>query len=71
MTVSETIERVLKPIQQFTRGWMMAPSTVERGREIGLQTGNLRHGDGPADQRSALVLLVRAGLRQMVRDCVS
>ena len=40
MTVSETIERVLKPIQQFTRGWMMAPSTVERGREIGLQTGN-------------------------------
>lgn len=35
--VAATIERVLKPIQQFTRGWMMADATTEYGeRELGL-----------------------------------
>ena len=31
-TVEETIERVFKPIQQFTRGWMLNPATEEWGR---------------------------------------
>lgn len=34
--VSDTVERVLKPIQQFTRGWMMVKATTERGTELGL-----------------------------------
>lgn len=39
--VASTIERVLKPIQQFTRGWMMADATVEYGeRELGLAREN-------------------------------
>lgn len=32
-TVTETVERVFKPIQQFTRGWMMNPDTDRYGRE--------------------------------------
>lgn len=32
--VSETVERVFKPIQQFTRGWMMNPATDAYGREV-------------------------------------
>lgn len=38
-SVQETIERVFKPIQQFTRGWMMAQSTDDYGVEIGMRTG--------------------------------
>ena len=37
--VAETIERVFKPIQQFTRGWMMAESTDAYGVELGFATG--------------------------------
>jgi hypothetical protein len=37
--VSEIIERVLKPIQQFTRGWMMVTATSQRGTELGLDAG--------------------------------
>ena len=33
-TVPDTIERVFKPIQQFTRGWMMSPDTDTYGREV-------------------------------------
>lgn len=33
-TVPETIERVFKPIQQFTRGWMMAPATEQYGADV-------------------------------------
>lgn len=33
-TVQETIERVFKPIQQFTRGWMLNPDTERYGREV-------------------------------------
>lgn len=29
-----TVERVLKPIQQFTRGWMMAPETLAYGEQV-------------------------------------
>lgn len=32
-TAAETVERVFKPIQQFTRGWMMNPATDAYGRE--------------------------------------
>lgn len=32
----ETIEKVLKPIQQFVRGWMMSPGTLARGARFGL-----------------------------------
>lgn len=36
-TVAETIERVFKPIQQFTRGWMLAPETDAYGAtQLGL-----------------------------------
>jgi hypothetical protein len=39
-TVADTVEGVLKPIQQFTRGWMMVPATAERGMALGLRSGN-------------------------------
>jgi hypothetical protein len=36
-SVPETVARVFKPIQQFTRGWMMAPETDRYGeQELGL-----------------------------------
>jgi hypothetical protein len=38
-TAPETIERVFKPIQQFTRGWMMAEATHEYGKSLGLTSG--------------------------------
>lgn len=38
-TVPETVERVFKPIQQFTRGWMMADATYAYGVELGFETG--------------------------------
>ncbi|MEZ5232424.1 MAG: hypothetical protein R2749_06915 [Acidimicrobiales bacterium] len=37
--VAETVERVFKPIQQFTRGWMMAKATDEHGVALGMRTG--------------------------------
>jgi hypothetical protein len=39
-TVAETIDRVFKPIQQFTRGWMMTEATGRYGVEqLGLRSG--------------------------------
>ena len=38
-TVPETIDRVFKPIQQFTRGWMLVESTGDYGVSIGMRTG--------------------------------
>lgn len=38
-TVAETVERVFKPIQQFTRGWMMAKATDEYGVRLGFRVG--------------------------------
>src|SRR5690349_1476967 len=38
-TVSETVARVFKPVQQFTRGWMMAKATDEYGIALGMRTG--------------------------------
>lgn len=37
--VAATVERVFKPIQQFTRGWMMAESTDRYGVDLGFKTG--------------------------------
>lgn len=39
-TVAEQVERVLKPIQQFVRGWMMGPTVDAKARELGLRNGN-------------------------------
>ena len=39
MTVADQVERVLKPIQQFVRGWMTGPRTDQRAAEMGLQSG--------------------------------
>lgn len=38
-TPGETVARVFKPIQQFTRGWMMAESTAELGLDLGFASG--------------------------------
>lgn len=38
-SAAETVERTFKPIQQFTRGWMMATTTDEYGVALGMRTG--------------------------------
>jgi hypothetical protein len=38
-TVAEQVERVLKPIQQFVRGWMTGPLADQLAAELGLQSG--------------------------------
>lgn len=39
-TTAETVERTFKPLQQFTRGWMMAEATDTYGVEVvGMRTG--------------------------------
>jgi hypothetical protein len=38
-TPAETVERTFKPLQQFTRGWMMADATDAYGVELGFATG--------------------------------
>jgi hypothetical protein len=35
----EAIDRIVKPTQQFTRGWMLTPDTAARGKELGLSSG--------------------------------
>ena len=37
--VGDAVERVLKPIQQFTRGWMLSRSTAEYGVGLGFASG--------------------------------
>jgi hypothetical protein len=39
-TAAETIERVFEPVQQFTRGWMLARSTDEYGVGLGFASGS-------------------------------
>lgn len=39
-SAADAVEQVLKPIQQFTRGWMMTPDTSARGVALGLRSGN-------------------------------
>ena len=61
MTVADQVERVLKPIQQFVRGWMTGPLTDRLAIDLGLRSetdlwivgraGVL--GDGDADVAAA------------------
>ena len=37
--VAETVQRVLRPIQQFTRGWMLSEATDRAGIDLGLPSG--------------------------------
>jgi len=39
MTVADQVERVLKPIQQFVRGWMTGPPADRLAAELGLRSG--------------------------------
>jgi hypothetical protein len=39
-TAAQTIERVKEPVQQFTRGWMLASSTDAYGIELGFASGS-------------------------------
>jgi hypothetical protein len=39
LTLSDQVERVLKPIQQFVRGWMTGPSTDALAAELGMRSG--------------------------------
>jgi hypothetical protein len=38
--VLATIQRVLKPIQQFVRGWMIVPETEALAKKLGLRDGH-------------------------------
>ena len=39
-TVADQVERVLKPIQQFVRGWMTGPLADQLAADLGLQSGS-------------------------------
>ena len=60
-TVADQVERVLKPIQQFVRGWMTGPMTDRLAADLGLQSGSDLWivgragvlGDGDADVAAA------------------
>ena len=39
MTIADQVERVLKPIQQFVRGWMTGAPTDRLAAELGLSSG--------------------------------
>jgi hypothetical protein len=39
-TVGDQVERILKPIQQFVRGWMMGPPAEELAAGLGLRSEN-------------------------------
>ena len=61
MTVADQVERVLKPIQQFVRGWMTGPPTDRLAGELGMRSGEDLwivgragvQGDGDADVAAA------------------
>lgn len=60
-TVAQQVERVLKPIQQFVRGWMTGSMTDRLAAELGLKSGSDLWivgragvlGDGDADVAAA------------------
>jgi hypothetical protein len=60
-TVADQVERVLKPIQQFVRGWMTGPLTDRLAADLGLRSGSDLWivgragvlGDGDADVAAA------------------
>ncbi len=66
MTIAGQVERVLKPIQQFVRGWMTGPPTERLATDLGMASGSDLWivgragvlGDGDADvAASALAFL--------------
>ena len=60
-TTADQVERVLKPIQQFVRGWMTGPLTDRLAADLGLRSGSDLWivgragvlGDGDADVAAA------------------
>ena len=60
-TAADQVERVLKPIQQFVRGWMTGPMTDRLAVDLGMQSGSDLWivgragvlGDGDADVAAA------------------
>lgn len=43
-TAAEAVERTQKPLQQFTRGWMLSEATTRHGLELGLRSArDFRH----------------------------
>ena len=71
MTAADQVERVLKPIQQFVRGWMTGPMADRLAADLGMQSGSDLWivgragvlGDGDAD-------VAAAGLAFLARDRV-
>lgn len=61
MSVADQVERVLKPIQQFVRGWMTGPTVDRLAAELGMRSGEDLWivgragvlGDGDADVAAA------------------
>jgi hypothetical protein len=61
MTPADQVERVLKPIQQFVRGWMTGPPTDRLAADLGMRSGSDLWivgragvlGDGDADVAAA------------------
>jgi hypothetical protein len=61
MTAADQVERVLKPIQQFVRGWMTGPLTDRLAVDLGMRSGEDLWivgragviGDGDADVAAA------------------
>ena len=60
-TAADQVERVLKPIQQFVRGWMTGPMTDQLAADLGMRSGSDLWivgragvlGDGDADVAAA------------------
>jgi hypothetical protein len=77
-TVADNVERVLKPIQQFVRGWMLGPMAEQRAAELGLvsdqqlwivgRAGVL--GDGDADVAAAGLGFLAPGLVRKAWDAL-
>lgn len=71
MTTADQVERVLKPIQQFVRGWMTGPMADRLAADLGMRSGSDLWivgragvlGDGDAD-------VAAAGLAFLARDLV-
>ena len=72
-TVADQVERVLKPIQQFVRGWMTGPPTDRLAVDLGMRSGSDLWivgragvlGDGDADVAAAgLAFLAPARVRE-------
>lgn len=69
ITVADQVERVLKPIQQFVRGWMIGPLADRLAVDLGLKSGSDLWiigragvlGDGDADVAAAGLAFLAPG----------